>query len=175
MDERTITGYSNRSYTMAWNNTNDPDCMVNGYDASRGSATYGSLSSSGGYVSTFFFAIDISENRCGISVESNNDYIYYSQSVIVTYGHNPNDFIEREEVDVYHAACFLNRTAEKKLERNSLNVSYRAGEETGSKFPSDFVFLCTLSFTSFRILHNAQRRKMMRSEIIISTTLQRFA
>ena len=139
LDARTISGYNNRSYTLVWNNTNSAVCSVDGDDGSKVDAWCNGLSNPISYVSTICTGIDLAKDKCGLSIASNNDYIYYSQSLIVTYGENPAANIVREERDVYHIQCFFNRTIEKKLTGDSFDVLSRSdGNATGSKFESCF-------------------------------------
>jgi len=54
-------------------------------------------------------AVNMSE--CGINVYEEGDYIVYNQTLVVTYGENPNSMIIREEYDLYNVKCYLNKTA----------------------------------------------------------------
>ena len=72
--------------------------------------------------------------RCGVTVQSDATYIYYNNTITITYGENPNANIIREEYDVYNIFCYRNRTVEEKLNGNNFNVESRVdGAETKSK------------------------------------------
>ena len=64
-------------------------------------------------------------NECGLTQTYTSDFIQYSQTVVVTYGDNPNSFIQREEYDNYTVTCNLNRTVTETLVGDSYNVQYR--------------------------------------------------
>jgi len=65
-------------------------------------------------------------SECGINVYEEGDYIVYNQTLVVTYGENPNSMIIREEYDLYNVKCYLNKTANGNF--GSLNTIIR---ETG--------------------------------------------
>jgi len=56
--------------------------------------------------------INSSLSACGIQIISDMTDIIYKQTVVVTYGTNPNPNVIREEKDIYTIMCLRNRTAQ---------------------------------------------------------------
>lgn len=125
MDERTISGYNNRSYIIKWNgNTNTANCETDG--SKFVASTISSLTSNVAYPTTIYMKAGLFGERCGVKYYSDNAYIYYNSTITVTYGKNPeNGIIGREEYDRYNVTCLKNRTIEAKLSGDSFNVESR--------------------------------------------------
>lgn len=70
-------------------------------------------------------------NQCGIHVfDHSNHSIGYNQTVIVTYGENPDsDLVFREEYDEYNVQCVKKSNYEVELEEDYLNVTHEETEE----------------------------------------------
>ena len=132
LDERTITNYNNRSYTLKWDSSSSSNCKSDG----SSNIYSGPLSSDGSYPSTFNMGANFESGgeRCGVTVHSDATYIYYNNTITITYGENPNANIIREEYDVYNIFCYRNRTVEEKLNGGNFSVESRVdGAETKSK------------------------------------------
>ena len=132
LDERTVTNYNNRSYALKWDDSSSAACMSDGSP----SIYTGPLSSDGSYPTTFNMYANLTSGgeRCGVTVHSDETYIYYNNTITITYGENPNANIIREEYDVYNIFCYRNRTVEEKLNGGNFSVESRVdGAETKSK------------------------------------------
>ena len=134
LDERTVSGYNNRSYVLKWDGSSNALCEN---DGSKNVATSsGSVSSDGSYASTLFMEslFTTGQEKCNVNIYSDNDYIYYNNTITITYGENPTATIGREEYDKYHVTCFRNRTVEEKLTGDKFDVESRVdGEDRKSK------------------------------------------
>jgi len=87
------------------------------------------------FTSTIF--LNSSFDACGIKTISDKTNIIYKQTVVVTYGSNPNPNVIREEKDMYTIMCLRNRTAQIMADFNS-TINYRTdGSESKSRFLSN--------------------------------------
>jgi len=141
LSERTVANYNNRSYVLKWGGSSSASCMSDGMSSSYSTPD---LLSDGGYSSTFNMHANFAfgGERCGVTVHSDDTYIYYNNTITITYGENPNANIIREEYDVYNVFCYRNRTVEEKLTGNNFNVESRVdGAETkNNTVDFDFTF-----------------------------------
>lgn len=135
LDERNRNDDSNnRNYTIAWKGQkSDYNCIIS---ADNTSAIMGNM-------------ISITANypsQCGLTEKYTNDIIYYNQTIVVTYGSNPNNFIRREEYDYYAVACTRNRTIEQSF--NDYNVSFRTPGSAVKNNTKDYNFIFSHSDTN---------------------------
>jgi len=133
MDGRTTPNQSKRPYKIAFAQTTSPACIVTANNVSNiDSDAKESLPVTANFTSTIF--IKSSFDACGVQAIADETNIIYKQTVVVTYGSNPNPNVIREEKDTYTIMCLQNRTAQIMADFKS-TINYRIdGSESKSKF-----------------------------------------
>jgi len=147
LDERTVSGYNNRSYIIKFYGQDSLSCWSHDYDTSAHSNSYNGLSSSA-YSSTIRLGVPFTASpatQCGINVFQDSTHIMYNTTIVITYGENPNSMIGREEYDKYNVMCLRNRTIEEKLNGDSVMVDYRQTGMDAANATADFAFSLTHS------------------------------
>jgi len=132
IEERTnADGSNNRPYDISWKgqkgvagcyvNMNNNTHFDNGTEKTAGNTRF---------EDAIWIDADF-PGECGLSEMQTQDYIYYNQTIVITYGENPTAAIRREEYDYYMVSCLRNRTVEEKIDTEYFNVTYRTeGEDT---------------------------------------------
>ena len=73
-------------------------------------------------------------NSCGLTEHSDNDHIYYNQTIELTFGEDTG-IITRQSVDHFHVSCYKNRTVQNMVNGNSFDVNRKIDKITRkSKF-----------------------------------------
>merc|ERR1712048_435160 len=139
LDGRTLNdGTNNRTYSIMWyNQDSDRNCRVYRTDLANVELTSTSASA-------FTNAINIKATLptgCGVNEIYDDYHIMYNQTVVVTYGSNPNNYVRREEYDYYNVMCMRNRTVEEKLGGvGHFNTSLRQQGTDAKNTTLDYVF-----------------------------------
>jgi len=134
--DRTKGLYNNRSYIISFPNKQKSDCITKWYDSSKIDLAGYCHSSPNDTIS---LSANFSQN-CGINYYTENDYIVYNSTIIVTYGHNPNVMISREEHKYYNVMCRYNRTVYSRLVGENYNVTYEQASYDSKNSTSEFDF-----------------------------------
>ena len=68
-------------------------------------------------------------NGCGLTEHSDNDHIYYNQTIELTFGEDTG-IITRQSTDHFHVSCMRNRTVQKGVNGNSFDVDEKVTGQT---------------------------------------------
>lgn len=120
--ERTDSTYNNRSFAIHFKD--DPTCKTE-VNAQTTGELHASVAGASEFTQSTVIGTAFATSNCGINTYSDNDYIFYNTTVIVTYGENPSATVLREEYDNYHVTCLRNRTVEEKLAGDKFDVDKR--------------------------------------------------
>lgn len=148
LNERTVSNYNNRSYTINFESQSSSTCMTTFEESSKVDSNFGStLNPSVIFPASVHIGATYATDMCGIQLLEDATYVYYNATIVVTYGsNNGQNIIDREEKDYYYASCIRNRTVEEKLNGvDHFNTSYR---QTGAESQNTTLdFDLTLSHT----------------------------
>jgi len=142
LDERTVSGYNNRSYIIKFYGQSSTACWTHDYESGKVANTFSGLTSSSTFSSTIYLGVPLAATpsaQCGINVFEDPTHIIYNTTIVITYGQNPNNMIGREEYDKYNVMCLRNRTVEEQLNGN-VNVDYRKTGYDADNATQDFDF-----------------------------------
>ena len=64
-------------------------------------------------------------NGCGLTEFYDNDFIYYNQTIELTFGTDSDGIITRKYYDHFKVSCIRNRTVQQTLKGNSIDVDKR--------------------------------------------------
>jgi len=119
LDERTTSSII-RPFKIEFHGSSDAACMAN----SNSSDYIDSTAVSSSFASDIYVRA-MYPDGCGMNEYQDNDYIIYNHTIKITYGSNPNNFIQREEYDYYNVMCLRNRTNTKMIGGDKFNVTLR--------------------------------------------------